>query len=848
MILFDRYEIVRAIKSGGMGAVYLAKDLRLGNSTCAVKAMLDAFKGDANEEVILRKFQSESVVLSHLQHPGVPRVRDYFLENSTAYIVMDFIEGENLEQELNEALRQTGKPLGVERVVQATLEILDILVYLHELSPPVIHCDIKPANLIRETAGGKTMLVDFGLARALTDQKTQTVAGTLGYSALEQLRGHAEPRSDLYSLGVTMFHLLTGTAPSFLLVPPIRELLPSLDPRLAVVVDRATRMELGERAGSAREMRQALLDWRERKHQQPSQAELDKIAAETAPATGWAAFKKLLRAAQAGTARSAGVSLEPCPLCQAPVRSDQGKCGQCGHCLDPDSLEIGPAMREAAQLMLSNRGAAMAGLALFGMLQACLTFESKVVSGWGWVLLLQTGVLVTLWMGYMQAVVARRVVSNRPYLPDWGDGLSHLRAGLRVWGLLGLMVGLPLIPLLPFGWMLATMASGQGVDVAYVLAGLAWSVICLGLLVRQGICWPWAWASLASRQHYPTALDTGSYVLQGGALYQGHFLLLAASAAACLGLYWLVHSLWPLAAVVGCWSLIFLADLTGSLYRSHFLRQLPDWPSSFRAIFGPSPALVKLTVGVYRPALFAVLAGAELFALFFGAALPSRDAHRFPMIDWKGRFGYINRSGWLAIENRFEAASFFGEGAPAAAVKESGRWGYVRRNGKWLVEPQFLDARDFSGDGLAAVLKEEGWGYLDAQGQMAIPPKFRLVDDFRHGQAWASSDGREWGLIGKDGDWVEPPNRVNRPLEADEVESTLTPIQQGDKYGYADAQGHQLIAPEYDAASPFAQGLALVRIRNDFGYIDEHGRFVRKTRVNGDPLQIWDRLRPYRMR
>ncbi|MFN8606100.1 MAG: WG repeat-containing protein [Vulcanimicrobiota bacterium] len=843
MTLGDRYEIVRAIKSGGMGAVYLAKDLRLGNSACAVKAMLDAFKGDANEEIILRKFQSESVVLSHLQHPGVPRVRDYFLENNTAYIVMDFIEGENLEQELNQALSQTQKPPTVERVVQATLEVLDILVYLHGLPTPVIHCDIKPANLIREAATGKTMLVDFGLARSLTDQKTQTVAGTLGYSALEQLRGHAEPRSDLYSLGVTMFHMLTGTAPSFLLVPPIRELLPELDPRLAAIVDKATRMELSERTESAREMRQALSDWMDRRHLQPSKAELARLAAQSGTSSSWGFFKKLLRAAQAGPAKGAATVQEPCPQCEALVSASESTCRQCGHRLDPEPLDIGAAAHEAALLMNSNRGSALVGLGLLVMLQLCLAFEKKVVAGWGWVLLVLAGLLLTLWLGYMQAVAARRIKKNRPYLPDWGDGLGHLRSGFRVWGLGLLMLGLPLLPLLPLGWMLLSMAAGQGMEVVYLVMGLTWCVVVLGLLVRQGICWPWAWASLAARQHYPTALDTGSYVLQGSPLYQGHFFLLAANAGLCLALYTAVHKFWSLAALVGCWSLLYLADLTGSVYRVHFLRQLPEWPSSFRAFFRwPAPP-VSPSSKRYGPALFAGLLVLECFALLFGAALPSRDTHRFPMIDEHGQFGYINLHGWPAIENRFQAALPFEEGVAAAPVRQAEDWGYLLRNGKWLIEPQFKAARPFGRDGLALVLKENLFGYLDAQGKMAIPAMFRQADDFHEGRAWASPDGRKWGVIGKDGDWLEPPNQLSHPFTSEKSEGLLNPVQQGDKVGFVDLRGQVIIPPAFDEAAPFSQGLALVRVGNDFGYINTRGRFVRRCRVRGDAQRIWDNFR-----
>jgi serine/threonine protein kinase len=150
---------------------------------------------------------------------------------------MDFIHGANLEQELRDYVQLTGKTFPPDVLIRDMLQVLDILVYLHSMASPVIHRDIKPANLIREFKTGKVVLVDFGLARQVCGTQTQTAVGTLGYSPLEQFQGQAEPRSDIYALGITMNHLLSGQAPVPLGTPPLRQKEPSLDARLAAVVD-----------------------------------------------------------------------------------------------------------------------------------------------------------------------------------------------------------------------------------------------------------------------------------------------------------------------------------------------------------------------------------------------------------------------------------------------------------------------------------------------------------------------------------------------------------------------------------------------------------------------------------
>ncbi|HXE72923.1 MAG TPA: serine/threonine-protein kinase [Candidatus Nitrosotenuis sp.] len=282
-IVEGRYEVLRTVRSGGMGAIYEARDLRLPDAPCALKEMLEDSASPA--ELIRAKFEEEVRYLSTLHHPGIPRVRDFFCRDSTCYIVMDFIRGQDLEDELKEVMARTGRPPEAEKVVRDALAVLEVLDYLHSQDPPVIHRDIKPANIVREAKSGQVRLVDFGLARHLEGRggTTQTSIGTLPYCPLEQVQGRAEVRSDLYALGSTMYHLLSGQEPQALEKPPLSQVVPGIDAGLAAIVDRAVALHPEHRFASAPEMRRSLQEWLESRFQ-GSATTLD--PAGSAPASG----------------------------------------------------------------------------------------------------------------------------------------------------------------------------------------------------------------------------------------------------------------------------------------------------------------------------------------------------------------------------------------------------------------------------------------------------------------------------------------------------------------------------------------------------------------------------------
>ncbi len=242
-------------------------------SYCIIKEMLEMQPGSGDEQAIMRRFEEEKAILARLSHPGLPRVRDFALVNGLCYIVSDFVEGTSLEQQLTDCLKQTGRPVPARELVPTILSVLEILDYLHSLTPPVLHRDVKPANILCEARSGSVMLVDLGLSHPLDARRTPSGANTLGYSPLEQIQGRPEPRSDLYALGATMSQMLSGQLPVPLGIPPLATLTSLVDPPLAALVDRACAFSLEHRFGSAREMRQALAAWLARATGEPLPAE-----------------------------------------------------------------------------------------------------------------------------------------------------------------------------------------------------------------------------------------------------------------------------------------------------------------------------------------------------------------------------------------------------------------------------------------------------------------------------------------------------------------------------------------------------------------------------------------------
>ncbi len=257
-VLQGRYRIVRLVGQGGFGAVYRAWDMNL-KVPVALKENADTGL-DAQ-----RQFEREAHLLANLRHANLPRVSDHFvIPGQGQYLVMDFVEGHSLAA----LLATRGGPLGEVEVRPWIRQVCDALEYLHSRTPPVIHRDIKPDNIIIGP-DGRAMLVDFGISKEFAPGKGTTIGAraiTPGYSPPEQYSAAGtDTRSDVYALGATLYHLLTGHEPpeSVVLIgggllPAPRALNPAVSPAAEAAILAAMNLDIGRRLSSAAAFHQAL--------------------------------------------------------------------------------------------------------------------------------------------------------------------------------------------------------------------------------------------------------------------------------------------------------------------------------------------------------------------------------------------------------------------------------------------------------------------------------------------------------------------------------------------------------------------------------------------------------------
>jgi serine/threonine protein kinase len=253
-----RYVIIKMLGEGGMGSVLLAKDTRLADKLMVIKVLSVASSTPNKLEEDVRNFKREAETLAHLDHPLIPDVTDHFEEGTSYYMVMDYVDGENLE----DWLERTKQPMQERDALKYTLEVLDILEYLSQQQPAIVHRDIKPANIIISSKDKHAHLVDFGIARSNTlingERKKTTALGTPGYAPPEQYQGFSDPRSDLYALAATLHHLVTNRDPADyppFQYPAARTLNPHVSSQLEQILLKALKPSANERYQSAQEMR-----------------------------------------------------------------------------------------------------------------------------------------------------------------------------------------------------------------------------------------------------------------------------------------------------------------------------------------------------------------------------------------------------------------------------------------------------------------------------------------------------------------------------------------------------------------------------------------------------------------
>lgn len=262
-LIQDRYLIERPIGIGGMGAVYLVQDRHFNDVTkyLALKEMIIKLADNFDNQARRHKFAGEANMLASLNHPLIPKVYDFFYEVNRAYLVLEFIDGRDLEDVLLECMDKH-ELLDEETVGKWAIQICEVLDHLHSRSRPIIFRDLKPSNVML-TPQNQTMLIDFGIAKNFEPEQRGTQIGTEGYSPPEQYTGYVEPRSDIYALGAMLHQLLTQTDPQR--VTPFtfhermpRALNPSVSEEMEAIIMKCLAYEIDQRWESARELQTAL--------------------------------------------------------------------------------------------------------------------------------------------------------------------------------------------------------------------------------------------------------------------------------------------------------------------------------------------------------------------------------------------------------------------------------------------------------------------------------------------------------------------------------------------------------------------------------------------------------------
>lgn len=261
-ILAERYVIQKVIGAGGMGSVYQAKDLHFPKveKLIAIKELFIRTTDTEIRKTIVQNFEREANILAMLDHPAIPKIFDTYTSDTRSYLILELIKGENLES----IIRTTSGFFPLKTVLRWAMELCDVLEYLHKHKPlPIIFRDLKPSNIM-VTDQGKIVLIDFGIARPFQIGKKGTMIGTEGYSAPEQYRGDASVRTDIYSLGATLHHILSkddprNEAPFSFADRPIRNFDPEIPVEIEAVIDKALHYDPESRQGSIKEFRSAII-------------------------------------------------------------------------------------------------------------------------------------------------------------------------------------------------------------------------------------------------------------------------------------------------------------------------------------------------------------------------------------------------------------------------------------------------------------------------------------------------------------------------------------------------------------------------------------------------------------
>jgi Tfp pilus assembly protein PilF len=348
-VLAGRYRLLERLGEGGMGSVYKVEDARRPGNYWALKVLLDDRTMPADERAwALKRFEDEIALLATLHHPRIPAYIASFVDHGCRCFVMELVPGETLE----ERLERTKAPLPERDVLNWMSDVCDVLAYLHGQRPPIIVRDLKPGNIM-VTPSGEVRLIDFGIARTYKLGKMSNTEnlGTAIYASPEHHgQAQTDARSDIYSLGATMYHLLTNTEPTPLDTPlpgSLRRKVPTISEATERVVLRAMQLSPSQRFQTAFEMRDALRQCLTASST-PKTAPQPARTTNAAPSPRWASPTSAA-AASSANAPARGATASPvrqliCPMCGFHNRPGARFCSRDGTPLAGTPARVAPPM------------------------------------------------------------------------------------------------------------------------------------------------------------------------------------------------------------------------------------------------------------------------------------------------------------------------------------------------------------------------------------------------------------------------------------------------------------------------------------------------------------------------
>ena len=311
-ILNQRYRLREMIGRGGMGAVYMAQDIQLGDRLVALKEMSVDGLSPQDLAMVIAQFRREAHLLASLHHPRLPAIHEYFTENGRWYLAMSFIEGKTLQATLN-AIPDKRLPVG--EVIRIGIELCEVLEYLHTHEPPIIFRDLKPLNIMI-TPKGHTCLIDFGIARHFKHEQANDTSHffSVGYAPPEQYgQSQTGPRSDIYSLGATLHQMLSGQSPAHhpFQFPPLQVVDPAIPAPLAGLIMQMVEMNELARPSQAAEIKQHLEQILKSAQSGPSWYAQRGFDSETFEVTGNSGIQKQMLMASIYTSQTSHASEMP---------------------------------------------------------------------------------------------------------------------------------------------------------------------------------------------------------------------------------------------------------------------------------------------------------------------------------------------------------------------------------------------------------------------------------------------------------------------------------------------------------------------------------------------------------